>query len=66
MARVDLSPEVWPAEVHSGPEGRPMTVRLTRPEAIHLFDQLWGYDLPCRSGRRVGSFFLDEPDLTQL
>jgi hypothetical protein len=40
MIRVDLSPEAWPAEVHSGPKGRSIVVRLTRPEAIRLIEQL--------------------------
>jgi hypothetical protein len=42
MVRVDLSPEVWPAEVHAGPAGRAITVRLTRPEVIRLIEQLEG------------------------
>jgi hypothetical protein len=49
MIRVDLSPEVWPAEVHSGPGGRSITVRLTRPEVIRLIEQLEG--TICRADR---------------
>jgi hypothetical protein len=40
MIRVDLAPETWPAEVHSGPEGRSVTLRLTRLEVARLIEQL--------------------------
>ncbi len=40
MIRADLAPETWPVEVHSGPEGRSVTVRLTRLEAVRLIERL--------------------------
>jgi hypothetical protein len=40
LIRAKLAPDTWLAEVHSGPEGRSATVRLTRLEAIRLIEQL--------------------------
>jgi hypothetical protein len=40
MIRADLEPDVWPVEVHTRPERRSFTVRLTRAEALRLIEQL--------------------------
>jgi hypothetical protein len=40
MIRANLAPETWSVEVHSGPEGRAVTIRLTRLEASRLIEQL--------------------------
>jgi hypothetical protein len=40
LIRAVLAPDTWPAEVHSGPEGRSAAVRLTRLEATRLMEQL--------------------------
>jgi hypothetical protein len=40
MIRADLSPDDCPAEIHAGPEGHAVVLRLTQPNAVRLRNQL--------------------------